>query len=182
MKMLSKKIIAGAALVIASLSAGSALAAGSLQGQMNVQITVGSGCTVTNGTNDGSNNAFGNLTFGSYADLANIVNGRSVGSGGGSSFGVKCSQGTAYSVALDSGQNASGNQRRMQHNGEFVNYDLYQDTSRSQAWGNGSNGGTTLAGVGTGNNSELVVYGRVPAQTTPSPGTYLDTVQVTVAW
>ena len=100
---------------------------------MNVQITVGSGCTVTNGTNDGSNNAFGNLTFGSYADLANIVNGRSVGSGGGSSFGVKCSQGTAYSVALDPGQNACGNQRRVQYAGEFVNCDLYQDTRCSRA-------------------------------------------------
>ena len=42
--------------------------------------------------------------------------------------------------------------------------------------------GSVLSGTGTGNNEEVIVYGRVPSQTTPSPGTYTDTVQVTIAW
>lgn len=179
---MSRKVIAGVMLVTASLVTGSALASGELQGQMNVQITIGSGCTVSNGSNDGSLNTFGNMSFGEYASLDNVIDGRSVGAGGGSSFGLKCSQGTAYSVALDSGQNANGSERRMGNGGEYVSYQLYQDAGRSQAWGNGSNGGTVLAGIGTGNNEELVVYGRVPAQATPAAGTYADTVQVTVAW
>lgn len=87
---------------------------------MNVQITVGSGCTVIDRATHGSTNAFGNLTS-------------TATPGGGSAFDVKCSQGTAYSVALDPGQNACGNQRRVQYAGEFVNCDLYQDTRCSRA-------------------------------------------------
>lgn len=164
------------------LVAPSAFAAGELQGLMNVQITIGSGCTVTNGTANGSTNTFGSLSFGDYTDLNNTVDGRSLGSGGGTSFGLQCSLGTAYSVAMDDGQNPSGNQRRMANTGEYVSYNLYQDSGRTLTWGNGGGSGPTLSGTGTGNDEEMVVYGRVPTQATPSPGTYLDTVQVTVTW
>lgn len=157
-------------------------AAGQLQGQLNVQITIGTGCTVTNGTAGGSSNTFGALSFGNYADLNNLIDGRSFGSSGGSSFGLQCSLGTAYSIALNGGQNATGGQRRMVNSGAYVTYNLYQDSGRTQPWGDGGATGTVLSGTGTGNSEEVVVYGRVPAQTTPSPGTYSDTVQVTITW
>ncbi len=169
-------------LLVVFLFAGNAHSAGQIQGQLNVQLTIGSGCTVTNGSDDGSSNTFGSLSFGEYSSLGNIIEGRSIGAGGGGSFGLQCSNGTSYSVALDSGQNNSTNQRRMHTSGEYVAYNLYQDVGRSVLWGDGSNGGSVLSGVGNGADSEIVVYGRVPSQTTPTPGTYRDTVQVTVAW
>lgn len=159
-----------------------AWAAGELQGQLNVQLIVGTGCTITNGSENGGVNTFGSLTFGDYTNLDNIIDGRSLGSGGGSSFGVQCSTGTSYSIAMDGGANPSGSQRRMQSSGEFVEYNLYQDSARAVPWGDGGGTGQVLAGTGTGSSEEIIVYGRVPAQTTPSPGTYLDTVQVTVSW
>ena len=168
-----------AALALTVFSA-PAFSAGELQGQLNVQITVGTGCTVTNGSEDGSVNTFGSLSFGDYNDLTNLIDGRSFGSGGGSSFGLQCSQGTAYSIALNAGQNANGGQRRMINSGAYVDYNLYQDSGRSQSWGDGGATGSVL--TGTGNNEEVIVYGRVPAQATPAPGTYTDTVQVTIAW
>jgi spore coat protein U-like protein len=177
---MSRKVIAGVMLVTASLVAGNALAAGELQGQMNVQIAISEGCTVSNGSG-GGNGTFGNMSFGEHADLDNPIDGRSVGAGG-NAFGLRCSKDTTYSVALDSGQNASGGQRRMGNAGSYLNYELYQDSTRQQAWGNGSNGGTRLAGIGSGTAEDLVVYGRVPAQASPAAGTYVDTVQVTVAW
>lgn len=90
--------------------------------------------------------------------------------------------GTDYSVALSAGQNASGSQRRMINAGEYVAYNLYQDSGRTEPWGDGGATGTVLSGTGTGANEEVIVYGRVPSQDTPSPGTYTDTVQVTIAW
>ncbi len=176
-----KPIIKVAALVLV-LFATPAFSAGELQGQLNIQITIGSGCTVTNGSASGSSNTFGSLSFGEYNDLANLIDGRSLGSGGGSSFGLQCSAGTDYSVALSAGQNAAGSQRRMINAAEYVEYNLYKDSSRTQPWGDGGATGTALSGTGTGANEELIVYGRVPAQNTPSPGTYTDTVQVTVTW
>lgn len=164
------------------LFAAPAFSAGQLQGQLNVQITIGTGCSVTNGTAGGSSNTFGSISFGNYNDLANLIDGRSFGSAGGSSFGLQCSLGTAYSIALNAGQNASGGQRRMINAGAYVAYNLYQNSGRSLPWGDGGATGSVLSGTGTGNNEEVIVYGRVPSQTTPSPGTYTDTVQVTIAW
>lgn len=168
--------------VLLSLFSAHALAAGELQGQLNVQLIVGTGCTITNGSESGGVNTFGSLTFGDYTSLDNVIDGRSLGNAGGNSFGVQCSLGTSYSIALDGGANASGSQRRMQSAGEFIDYNLYQDSARALPWGDGGGTGTVRAGTGTGSNEEVIVYGRVPAQTTPSPGTYLDTVQVTVSW
>ena len=130
------------AVLALSLFAAPAFSAGQLQGQLNVQITIGTGCTVTNGTAGGSSNTFGSLSFGNYNDLANLIDGRSFGSAGGSSFGLQCSLGTAYSIALNSGQNATGGQRRMINSGAYVAYNLYQDSGRSQAWGDGGATGT----------------------------------------
>ena len=116
--MLSENIIAGAVLVARCLPV--RLTANTLQRPDERAVTVGSGCTVIDRATHGSTHAFGNLTS-------------TVTPGGGSAFDVKCSQGTAYSVALDPGQNACGNQRRVQYAGEFVNCDLYQDTRCSRA-------------------------------------------------
>jgi len=40
----------------------------------------------------------------------------------------------------------------------------------------------TVAATGNGASQSYTVYGRVPAQTTPAPGTYTDTVTVTVTY
>lgn len=171
-----------ASAILLSLVGTSAWAAGQLQGQLNVQLIVGTGCTITNGSTSGGVNTFGSLTFGNYTNLDNVIDGRSLGSAGGNSFGVQCSNGTNYNIALNTGANANGSQRRMQNAGAFVTYNLYQDSARSVPWGDGGGSGAVLTGTGTGSPQEMIVYGRVPAQTTPTPGTYLDTVQVTINW
>jgi len=136
------KSITRTATLALGLFAAPAFSAGQLQGQLNVQITIGTGCTVTNGTASGSSNTFGSLSFGNYNDLNNLIDGRSFGSAGGSSFGLQCSLGTAYSIALNAGQNATGSQRRMVNSGAYVAYNLYQDSGRTQTWGDGGATGT----------------------------------------
>ena len=39
-----------------------------------------------------------------------------------------------------------------------------------------------VAGTGNGNAQTLTVYGHIAAQTTPAPGAYADTVNVTVTF
>jgi spore coat protein U-like protein len=62
-----------------------------------------------------------------------------------------------------------------------ITYGLYRDSARAQPWGD-SAGTNTAAGTGSGLAQTVTVYGRVPAQTTPSPGTYSDTVVVTISY
>ena len=157
-------------------------AAGTVQGQLGIQLVIGAGCTVNNGSNNGSANTFGSIAFGTYPSLNSIIEAQSVGSSAGSSFGVTCNTGTNYSVALDSGLHATGNQRNMSAGAtDVIAYNLYR---RRRARRSGATAATAaaLAGTGTGANQELVVYGRVPPQTTPATGTYTDTVQVTITW
>ena len=69
----------------------------------------------------------------------------------------------------------------MANGAQTITYGLYQDAARSNPWGN-TIGTNTAAGTGTGSNQALTVYGRVGAQTTPSRGTYSDSVVVTVTY
>jgi spore coat protein U-like protein len=64
---------------------------------------------------------------------------------------------------------------------EFVISGLYRDAARSLPFGN-TIGTNTLSGVGSDQTQSVPVYGRVPPQTTPTPGTYTDTVVATITY
>ena len=100
---------------------------------------------------------------------------------GTSTISVQCALGVAYQVGLDNGQHATGTTRRMTGPGGLLNYELYRNSGRTQRWGSTLNSDTVI-GAGTGGNQSLTVYGRVPNQTTPSAGTYNDTITVTVTY
>lgn len=95
---------------------------------------------------------------------------------------VKCTPGTSYSVGLNGGlTGGTPTNRKMTKGGsEQITYGLYRDSARSTAWGTAT--GTTAGGTGNGATQNITVYGRVPAQTTPSPGNYSDTVVTTVTY
>ena len=78
-------------------------AAGTLSGQIGVQVTLGSGCSVSNVRN-GENNRWGNINFGAYGDLANSIDAEITGSGGGSALTVTCTEDLASTLTLDGGQ------------------------------------------------------------------------------
>lgn len=96
---------------------------------------------------------------------------------------VTCTNTTSYSVGLDTGSNSSGSTRRMKHasSASYVAYELYLDSTRSTVWG--TSGGNLKSGTGTGSQQSHTVYGRVPTQSpAPTPGSYSDTVAVTVTY
>lgn len=96
---------------------------------------------------------------------------------------MTCTGRTAWNVALDNGQNASGSTRRMRlpATGNYVTYELYQTAARTQRWGN-TLGTDTVPGTGTGSAQTLTVYGRVPAAQSVPAGNYSDTITVTISY
>ncbi len=153
-------------LLLAAVAAGAMGAAAQAQttatSQFNAQITIQAQCVVSSPNT---------LDFGSSGLLNGNVDAQM-------NFTVECTNGTAYTIAMNDGANAAGTQNRMANGGQFVNYELYTDSNRTTVWDSTS----TVSGTGTGDPITHTVFGRVPAQTTPAPGTYTDTVTITVSY
>jgi spore coat protein U-like protein len=116
------------------------------------------------------------LSFGTVGLLTAAVNSST-------NLSVACTYTTPYTVSLDPGQapGATTTTRAMTLGASKVNYSLFQNAGMTQNWGNNI-GVDTVAGTGTGSAQSIPVYGQVPAQTTPTIGTYADTVLVTVTY
>jgi spore coat protein U-like protein len=94
---------------------------------------------------------------------------------------VNCSNGASYQVGLGGGSNLTGSTRRMAGpGGARLSYELYSNSGRTIAWGDGTALGAKVSGTGSGASQGLVVYGRIPAGQLPTPGSYADSVVVTV--
>jgi spore coat protein U-like protein len=117
-----------------------------------------------------------NLNFGSTSSLASNVDATST-------VTVQCTNSTAYTVALNAGTGtgATITVRKMTSGANTINYSLYTNSARSVLWGNGTTG-VTQSGTGSGNQQVYTVFGRIPPQSSPIPGSYSDTITVTVTY
>lgn len=100
-----------------------------------------------------------------------------------STISMTCTGRTAWNVGLNNGLNSSGIVRRMRLGAttNYVNYELYRETGRTNRWGN-TTGTDTLPGTGTGAAQSLTVFGRVPATQAAAAGSYSDTITVTITY
>ncbi|MEI9429835.1 Csu type fimbrial protein [Mesorhizobium sp. Cs1299R1N3] len=96
---------------------------------------------------------------------------------------VRCTNTTPYTIGLSAGTGSGATvaNRKMTSGVKTVMYSLYSDSARTAIWGN-TIGTDSSAGTGTGLDQIYSVYARAPAQTTPAPGTYSDTIVVTVTY
>lgn len=95
---------------------------------------------------------------------------------------VNASSGTLYTVTLDAGSYFFGGIRHM-GSASGPAYDTYNDASYLQLWGdlgfaNTFSLGSGVTGTGTGADQMLTVYGL--ANSGATPGTFSDTMTVTV--
>ena len=161
-----------AILALASLQAMNAAQAATATGNFQVSATVVSACTVSAAT----------LNFGSSIDPTTSA----VPVDATTSMSVTCTNTTPYTVALNAGANAGGasnfSARAMKNGTHALGYQLYADALRSTVWGDGTNTSSTLPGVGIGSSQSVTLYGRLPSLTGAVPGTYTDTVTVTVTY
>lgn len=97
---------------------------------------------------------------------------------------ARCTNGDAFRIALSGGSTNNVAARQMQRagGGGAVNYQLYVDSGHATAWGDGSAGTGMATGTGTGNPVSINVYGLVPAQSTPMPGSYSDSITATISF
>ena len=94
---------------------------------------------------------------------------------------LRCATDTDWFVTLGTGLNptSSGN-RRMVSNGNFLPYALYRDRALLLPWG--STQLNAVADSGDNEDVSLTVYGRVFPQPATVPGSYSDTITVTLTY
>jgi len=133
---------------------------------VSVTATVASNCALS----------VANLNFGSMSTLASNTD--TTGS-----ITVTCTNTTPYNIGLSAGTGTGATvaARKMTNGAASVVYSLYKDAARSSVWGN-TVGTNTSAGTGTGGAQTSTVFGRVPPQSVPTPGTYSDTIIVTATF
>lgn len=156
------------ALALVALATGAR--AGSATGNFQVTATLVASCNISGSV----------LNFGSGIDPLAAA----VPIDASSTLTVQCTNTTPYSVSLNAGVNAGGasvfGSRAVKSGAHLVGYQLYLDTGRATVWGDGSASSSTVSGTGSGSNQSLTIYGRLPSLSGAVPGSYTDTVTVTV--
>lgn len=96
---------------------------------------------------------------------------------------VQCTSGTPYTLSLNVGTGGGSITERLMSgpSSNTIKYSLYTDFSRTNVWGDDMTG-VASPGTGTGAEEAHTVYGRVPAQSTPEPGTYSSIVTATITY
>jgi len=169
MKNIARGGAAAAAVYIAAFAAAPAFATDATS-SLDVSATVTANCTVS-------------TTAVAFGDV-DVTSGQAAEGTG--SVMVTCTNGTAWSAAADAGAGigADFSHRKMASGANLLGYSLFTDSSRTQLWGDGVEGATSLfSGTGTGSVQTKTVYGLIPAGQTGVPaGEYADAVQVTVSY
>lgn len=114
------------------------------------------------------------LDFGTLANLNAQVDATNT-------ISVTCSNRVNYSVSLSnglSGATSPAARRMTAATGTgTITYGIYTNAGRTNPFG-----ANAFSGNGNGNARTFVGYGRIPAQSTPAPTDYSDTVVVTVTY
>lgn len=153
----------GALVILAAAGVAMLSSTANAQATFTVSATVTENCTV----------GASPLAFGTYDTLGAAVTGSTT-------LSIRCTRGTGATISLDNGSNATaGGVRRMASGTtERLAYDLFQDSSYSTPWGSG---GTALPWNATDRATHTqTIYGRIPENQDVAPGTYQDTITVTV--
>jgi spore coat protein U-like protein len=91
---------------------------------------------------------------------------------------VTCTNTTPYSVGLDKGQasGATTSNRSMMASSVLLGYGLFSDSGHTANF-------VTTGGInGTGTAQPITIYGQIPAGEYVTPGSYSDTITVTVTY
>jgi spore coat protein U-like protein len=113
------------------------------------------------------------LGFGNYTGAVNSAQ---------SAVTVTCTNSTTYTVGLDAGLGGGTvSTRQMQNGTTKLNYGLFSNATWTTNWGNTS-ATNWVSGTGNGAGQVLNVYGQIPASQYVTPGSYTDTIAVTVTY
>ncbi len=85
-------------------------------------------------------------------------------------------------IDLSSGSSGRFNPRSMSSTGSTLPYNLFLDSACTTIWGDGSGGSSRYGPLSPPNNTSIVVpiYGRIPPEQNVAPGSYADSVTLTL--
>lgn len=142
---------------------------------LTVNMTVDNDCTIT----------APNISFGSASVISSFATVT------GLTINLACTKGSAYTVGLDDGQHAVsvGGRRRMISGSNYLAYDIFKSAGATR-WGSistarrASSDAEVNPGTGLGTGSQIFNYNAkiYTDQSTPPPGTYLDSVVLDVGF
>jgi spore coat protein U-like protein len=115
------------------------------------------------------------MNFGSYTGA--------VSTPGATPVTVNCTILIPYTVSLNAGMGAGATTTTRKMTGPAsatLNYQMFQDAARTINWGNTA-GVNTVAGTGISSAQTINIYPQAAAGQIVAPGTYTDTITVTVA-
>lgn len=116
-----------------------------------------------------------NLAFGANSLLRGTVRASAA-------INVQCTANDAYQVLLGGlGGAVLGRKMTNAATGDTIAYSI-STTPNGPPWGDGANGTAVYSGTGTGAVQAIMMYGAVPAQATPRPGDYKDSVIATLVF
>ena len=115
------------------------------------------------------------MNFAPYTGVLSQVN---------ASGAITCTNTTPYNVGLSAGvaPGATVTSRKMTGpGGALLTYRLFSDSGYTLNWGN-TVGTDTVAGTGNGLGQTFTAHGQIPAGQYFAPGTYADTITVTITY
>ncbi|MBO9724789.1 MAG: spore coat protein U domain-containing protein [Novosphingobium sp.] len=150
-------------------------------GQFDVTATVTPGCLVDGLGASGNAGQIGTLDFGTASTFSTQQ--RTATSTTGQTMRLRCTQGVTLRMTVDGGTHASSGQRNLQRGATAsrVPYSLCSDAACTLPIAIGTAVNTAI----TTSNSEdvrLPIYARLTLPGTLPPGTYTDTLTVTLTW
>ena len=172
-----KRLTASSALIFAALMANTSSFAATVTGTIDSSITLLSACEV-NGSPATNGTDFGSLDFGAQSTFFNSATAQ-VQSGTGSAIEVRCAPGSDATLTITSGQHDSavaGSGRALSSGAKFVPYDIYRDAALQNVLANGA----TISILANGAIQQVPIYGRALGNAGLTPGTYTDTIAVTL--
>lgn len=149
--------------------------AGTATANLTVSITITASCTINAAT----------LTFASTAGTSLT----STAVTGNTTVSVNCTNTSPYAIGMGQGSNFSGGSNRMASGGNFLPYGLYVNSGLTNPWTTAASNSTCTTtndcylGTGSGAAQSIPIYGQVPiTANAPAPGTYTDTVTMTIIY
>lgn len=89
-----------------------------------------------------------------------------------------------FTIDLSKGSSSTYTPRTLTSGANTLNYNIYTTSGFTVIWGDGTGGTSqvTYNGAGNPNSLNYTAYGRVPAGQYVTPGSYADTITVTVTY
>jgi len=115
------------------------------------------------------------IAFGSYTGTTSDTTG---------SVTVTCTSSTTYSIGLSAGISSGATVTARAMIGPsltLLSYKLFSDATYTSNWGDSSGSGW-VTGTGTGSAQAYTIHAQIPAGQLAVPGSYTDTITVTITY